>query len=185
MWYANKSIGKEIWSEVRRVSSTNSINIDTIAKQRGFWRPMHYNDIKKVHSLSLIQWGSEYYESNEIIQNKFDFYPNGCYIYEKDFKVQGYVISYPWSKNIIPSLNEYLDEKTEKNSYYIDDIVLIPDVRGTHLADEIIQLITENKPSVCLIAVPFSTQHYWEKIGFKKTGIPCDYGVHMEKNKLI
>ena len=145
------------------------------------WRSMCQYDIKKVHEISLAPWGEEYYESIEMFQDKYNFYPNGCFVYEKENKVQGYVISHPWSKNIIPKLNKLLDI-VDINTYYIHDIVIVPELRGNHLADEIIQNILKNKRSVCLVAISYGIQQYWEKFGFKKTKIRCDHGVHMQKN---
>ena len=143
------------------------------------WRLMCQTDINAIYQISLLQWGSTHYESIDIFRDKYDFYSSGCFVYEKDNTVQGYIISHPWSDKIIPKLNERLDV-VEINTYYIHDIVISPHLRGYGLSNEIIMNIIDNKKSVCLVAISFDVQNYWEKFGFEKTEIQCDYGVHMK-----
>lgn len=142
------------------------------------WRPMTHRDLNKVYTISLAQWGSDYYESLEIFQNKLDYYPDGCFVYEDDFKVQGYLISHPWSSINIPNINEPLPKMTI-DTYYIHDIVLLPEFRGENIASKMISKILKDRTEVCLVA-PEPTQHYWKKYyGFEKSGLKCRLGVHL------
>jgi ribosomal protein S18 acetylase RimI-like enzyme len=149
------------------------------------WRPMTHNDLNKVYTISLAQWGSLYHESIHVFQNKLEFYPEGCFVYEKDRRVQGYVISHPWISTHIPELNKILpiinmDIFNSYQCYYIHDIVLLPEYRGNLIAAEIIIQLIKNKLLVYLVA-PAPTQHYWEKYyGFEKTGLKCNEGYQMQ-----
>jgi ribosomal protein S18 acetylase RimI-like enzyme len=144
------------------------------------WRPMTSRDINKVYTISLAQWGSDYYESLDVFRNKLEYYPDGCFVYEEDFKVHGYLISHPWSSTNIPEINEHLT-KMILDTYYIHDIVLLPEFRGENIAAKMIHNILKDRNSVCLVA-PEPTQHYWKNcFGFEKTGIKCKLGVHMKK----
>lgn len=141
---------------------------------------MTQRDLKKVYAISLAQWGTIYYESIEVFQNKRDFYPEGCFVYEDEGLVQGYVISHYWNSKIVPELNKPLP-KVEWDCYYIHDIVLMPEYRGYLIAALIIEKLMQHKDKMCLVAVA-PTQHYWKKYyGFEKTEVKSSYGVHMNK----
>jgi GNAT superfamily N-acetyltransferase len=145
------------------------------------WRNMKEQDLKKVHSLSLTQWGTSLYEAIEIYQNKLEFCPEGCFVYEKDNKVKGYFISHKWNSNQIPELNKVLPfiRETEYNCYFIHDIVLEPELRRQGIGSEIINKIIEMDIPISLVAqVP--TQYYWIKyFNFEKSKIKCNYGIHL------
>ena len=150
------------------------------------WRPMETRDLRKVHSISLAQWGTLYYESIEIFQNKLEFYNEGCFVYEDNGLVQGYVISHPCMSDDIPKLNKVLpvvelNRFLAYHCYYIHDIVLMPEYRGELIAVEIIEYLIKDKLLVCLVT-PAPTHHYWKKYyGFKKTHIKFEDGVHMQR----
>jgi ribosomal protein S18 acetylase RimI-like enzyme len=145
------------------------------------WRPMQSRDLKKVHEISLIQWGSNYYESLDTFKNKLEFYPEGCFVYEADRKICGYLISHVWEMDNVPVLNAPLHNPTQLDVYYIHDIVLIPEYRGNKIAHKIIQEILDSKPRVTLVA-PEPTQYYWKKYyGFEKTAIKTRVGIYMRR----
>jgi ribosomal protein S18 acetylase RimI-like enzyme len=144
------------------------------------WRPMTHRDLNKVHDISMVQWGSVYYESLKIFQNKLEYYPDGCFVYEEDHKVHGYLISHPWSSTNVPTINEPLP-RILIDTYYIDDIVLLPEFRGEKIAATMINQILKDRNEVCLVA-PEPTQHYWKKYyGFEKTGLKCGLGQHLKR----
>ena len=138
----------------------------------------HY-DLNKVHSISLDQWGSDYYEALDIFREKLNVYPEGCFVYDVDGRVQGYVISHPWDTESYPPLNQKFRNGLRFRGYYIHDIVLTPEYRGGQIAAEIIHKILGEHNVVTLVA-PEPTHHYWKKYyGFEKTGVKTPIGVHM------
>lgn len=144
------------------------------------WRPMKITDLKIVHTISLAQWGSDNYESIDIFEDKLRRFPEGCYVYELNNKIQGYIFSHPWNSKIIPILNQRLPDidPTTFDSYFIHDIVLIPDLRGLGIASKIIYKLIHNKTTY--IVAPLPTHYYWKKhFQFKKTNITYIYGVYM------
>ena len=145
------------------------------------WRQMKEQDLKKVHSISLTQWGTNLYESIEIYQDKFNYYPEGCFVYEENNRVKGYIIYHIWNLNKIPELNKVLPilEKEEYDCYYIHDIVLEPELRRQGIGSEIINKILEKDIPISLVAqVP--TQYYWKKyFNFENSNIKCNYGIHL------
>ena len=92
-----------LWSEPRSGSTTNSRGRETPG---AVWRQMTSQDLKKVHCISLCQWGTDYYECIEVFQDKLDFYPEGCFVYEDENQIKGYLISHPWESTNIPLLNQ-------------------------------------------------------------------------------
>ena len=130
------------------------------------WRRMKITDLKKVYDISLAQWGSDNYESIDV--------------YELNNKIQGYVFSHPWNSKIIPILNQRLPDIDPLiyDSYFIHDIVLIPEIRGMGIASRILYTLIHNKTTY--IVAPLPTQHYWKRhFQFKKTNIKYEYGVYM------
>lgn len=147
------------------------------------WRFMTPNDLKRVYRISLAQWGMDNYESIDIFEDKLTRYPQGCFVYEIDNQIKGYLFSHPWNSNMIPQLNTPLPELYPESydCYFIHDIVLVPELRGLGIANQILKIIFENNETIYLVAtVP--TQYYWKKkYDFVRTMMKCDYGIHMVK----
>ena len=176
MFSTTKSADRSgFWSEEQSSSTTNS-------RGRGaVWRPMTKQDLNKVHYISLCQWGTDYYECIEVFQNKLDFYPEGCFVYEDENQIQGYLISHPWESTTIPLLNHMLYGPKQLDTYYIHDVVLLPEYRGKKIAFEIITRLISDKYCVSLVA-PEPTQYYWKTYyNFEKTGLKCMLGLHMQR----
>ena len=166
-----------LWSEQQRSSTTKSAEHFALG---GFWRQMTSQDLKKVHHISLCQWGTDYYECIEVFQNKLDFYPEGCFVYEDENQIKGYLISHPWESTNIPLLNHMLYSPTQFDTYYIHDVVLLPEYRGKKIAFEIINKIISDKYCVSLVA-PEPTQYYWKTYYNFIASSKCGLGLHMQR----
>ena len=145
------------------------------------WRQMTEFDVNKVHEISLAQWGTYYYKSKEIFLDKLTYFPEGCLVYEQNNRIKGYLIYYPWNDKKIPKLNKIINKtrNIKINCCFICDIVLVPELRGFKIGLEIIKKILDEQKNVCMVA-PVTTQYYWKRhFGFEKTGIKCDYGLHL------
>jgi len=165
------------WSEEQSSSTTNSRGRETPS---AVWRPMTKQDLNKVHYISLCQWGTDYYECIEVFQNKLDFYPEGCFVYEDENQIKGYLISHPWESTNIPVLNHLLYSPKQFDTYYIHDVVLLPEYRGKKIAFEIINKIISDKYCVSLVA-PEPTQYYWKTYYNFMATSKCGLGLHMQR----
>lgn len=142
------------------------------------WRQMTIHDIDNVCSISYSEWGENEYETYEIFLDKLEHYPKGCFVYDIDGIVKGFLTSYPSNSSIVPSLNTKINKNINIDSYFIHEIVLHKDVRGSNVSQIIINKILEDNNIVCLCSVPKSVT-FWEKYGFKKTNLSCYYGFNM------
>ena len=148
------------------------------------WQPMTLADIENVYMISQTTW-TDYGETFAIYKNKFLTAPQGCYVYSVNNNIKGYVISHPW--NIFyppPALNTPLS-KIEENCWFIHDIVVLPEYRGTGVGDEIIRKILHDNSIVSLVAVndeATKTKDFWMRYGFKVCDThDCSYGIFMIK----
>jgi GNAT superfamily N-acetyltransferase len=165
------------WSEEQSSSTTNSRGRETPG---AVWRQMTSQDLKKVHYISLCQWGTDYYESMEVFQDKLDFYQEGCFVYEDENQIKGYLISHPWESTNIPQLNCMLYSPKQYDTYYIHDVVLLPEYRGKKIAFEIINKIISDKHCVSLLA-PEPTQYYWKTYYNFTAILKCGMGLYMQR----
>jgi ribosomal protein S18 acetylase RimI-like enzyme len=90
----------------------------------------------------------------------------------------GYILSHPWTYAAPPALNSQLGAlPTPPTTYYIHDIALLPEARGTGAANAIVvQLVklaeTLGLPNLSLVAVNNSVA-FWQRHGFVLTPIPA------------
>jgi ribosomal protein S18 acetylase RimI-like enzyme len=90
----------------------------------------------------------------------------------------GYIVSHPWTYGAPPALNSLLGTLPEPpTTYYIHDIALLPEARGTGAANIIVAQLTALAESLSLlnlslIAVNDSVA-FWQRHGFVLTAIPA------------
>ena len=66
------------------------------------------------------------------------------------------------------------------DTYYIHDVVLLPEYRGKKIAFEIINKIISDKYCVSLVA-PEPTQYYWKTYYNFVASSKCGLGLHMQR----
>lgn len=145
------------------------------------WRHMSIEDVPSVCSIAMYIWAG-YGESPAIYENKYRASPKGCYVYDDNNEIKGYVISHPWNILTPPQLNKPLIE-VEVNCWFIHDIVVLPECRGRGIGDEIIQKILADNPIVSLVECDdenVKTIDFWLRYGFEvDETVDCDYGTYM------
>ena len=126
------------------------------------WLPMTVDKLTTVNTIANQVWGVEFYESPEVFKQKYNYYPQGCWMYKQD----AYIFSHPAILDQPPGLNKLL-HNSQCNCYHIHDIALLPSVRGMGIAKQIIkQLIQQNPyPYTTLVAVD-GTFEFWNSFGF-------------------
>lgn len=135
------------------------------------WRAMSGYDIDAVSTIAgKVHPG--FYESVEVLAEKYALYHNGCYLLEVNEKPAGYVLSHPWRLGDLPPLNTLLGALPETpDTYYIHDLALLPLTRGLGSAKGIVAALTKhaavkNFATMSLVAVNKS-RPFWEKLGFE------------------
>ncbi|MGJ4951372.1 GNAT family N-acetyltransferase [Bradyrhizobium sp. HKCCYLS20291] len=114
-------------------------------------------------------------EDHAVFAERLRLHPAGCSVLSSaGGAIAGYVISHPWELGRPPALNVLIGSlPADAGTYYIHDLALLRDVRGSGAASEIVrQLVGHARaiglPSLSLVAVNGSTP-FWAKQGFAVT----------------
>lgn len=118
-----------------------------------------------------------YPEGDEVFFERQSLYPEGCQVLVGNGRLDGYVISHPWRYLDPPSLNVKLGTiPPEPTTYFIHDIVLLPEARGSGAGFLVVQDLIQHAASakfdnVSLVAVKGSSG-FWERHGFQTVAEP-------------
>ena len=119
-----------------------------------------------------------YPEDAAVFEERLDLFPAGCLVLDQGGSLIGYILSHPWTYAAPPALNSLLGAlPAPPTTYYIHDIALLPEARGTGAANAVVaQLIklaeSLRLPNLCLVAVNNSIA-FWQRHGFALTPIPA------------
>jgi len=139
--------------------------------ERPLWRLMTAADLPAVNVLAALIHPA-YPEDDAVFAERLRLYPKGCQVLVQNGKIAAYVVSHPWVDRAPPALNALLGELPARPStYYLHDIALLSDVRGSGAAAEMVvslveQARLERLPSLSLIAVNGSAG-FWQRQEFE------------------
>ncbi|WP_245434139.1 GNAT family N-acetyltransferase [Pseudolabrys taiwanensis] len=111
-------------------------------------------------------------EDAAVFAERLALYPTGCLVHEHGGAVDSYVISHPWQDAAPPALNTLLGKlPATPSTYYIHDIALMPDARGSGVANTIVKTLMAHArqnhfATITLVAVNNSAR-FWRKHGFE------------------
>lgn len=134
------------------------------------WRPMTPADIPAVSAIAEIVHPG-YPERDAVYRDRIGLWPGGCWIAARDDGLPlGYLLSHPWSEGAPPALDIVLGAlPAAPDTYYLHDLALLPEARGTGLAREIVEATigraAPSFPNLSLVAVNRSTP-FWSRFGF-------------------
>lgn len=115
-------------------------------------------------------------EDDAVFAERLRLYPDGCRVYTVADVIAAYVISHPWRPLDAPPLNSLLGElPPDASAYYIHDLALGAQVRGTGTAAAIIDALADHAretgySTMSLVAVNASTG-FWRRQGFAQMDI--------------
>jgi ribosomal protein S18 acetylase RimI-like enzyme len=141
------------------------------------WRPMISADLPAALAVADIVH-PRYPEDPAIFAERLALYPPGCLVLMRGEDRIGYIVSHPWSYGAPPALNSLLVALPRPpTTYYIHDIALLPQVRGTGAAKTVIARLVNRAealglPNLSLIAVNDSVA-FWRRHGFAVTPDPA------------
>jgi ribosomal protein S18 acetylase RimI-like enzyme len=119
-----------------------------------------------------------YPEDAAVLAERQKLYPPGCKVFDSDGRVDGYVLSHPWRHLDPPSLNVALGAlPPEPTTFYIHDIVLLPEARGSGAASaavrELVALARATGfDNMSLVALK-GTSGFWKRHGFVLVSDPA------------
>jgi GNAT superfamily N-acetyltransferase len=135
----------------------------------GHWRPMRLADLPAVGALAAMIH-PDYPEDDAVFAERLRLYPAGCHVLARGDGIAAYVVSHPWH-GAPPALNTRLGAlPAQPSTFYIHDLALAPDARGTGAASEIVSWLIAHAreigaPGLSLIAVNGSAA-FWRRHGF-------------------
>jgi|SRR3569623_472258 len=139
--------------------------------ERASWRQMQPADLPAVNALAALLH-PDYPEDAAVFAERLQLYPPGCRVLEHDGRLRAYVVSHPWLDRAPPALNVPLGELPARpTTYYLHDLALLPEVRRSGAAAEMVAALAEQAraeqlPSLSLIAVNGSAR-FWQRQGFE------------------
>jgi GNAT superfamily N-acetyltransferase len=111
-------------------------------------------------------------EDEAIFAERLRLYPPGCHVLDRNGTIAAYAVSHPWIDRAPPPLNAPLGGLPARPStYYLHDIALLPEARGSGAGAEIVATLAaqagaEQLSSLSLIAVNGSAG-FWRRQGFE------------------
>jgi ribosomal protein S18 acetylase RimI-like enzyme len=148
-----------------------------MTEARLHWRPMALSDLPAMLAVADVVHPS-YPEDAAVFEERLALFSSGCRVLEQVGHLIGYILSHPWTYGAPPALNSRLGAlPTPPTTYYIHDIALLPEARGTGAANIIVQQLIElaeslGLPNLSLVAVNNSVA-FWQRRGFALTLIPA------------
>ncbi|RTL52924.1 MAG: GNAT family N-acetyltransferase [Bradyrhizobiaceae bacterium] len=119
-----------------------------------------------------------YPEDDAVFAERLRLYPDGCHVYASADKIAAYVLSHPWRAFDAPPLNSLLGAiPAAPSTYYIHDLALAPQTRGTGTATWIVSKLAEHAfatrlSAMSLVAVNGSAG-FWQRQGFVRADVPA------------
>ncbi len=138
---------------------------------RPSWRPMMAADLPEV-MVAAGQVHPAYPEDQSVFAERLALYPEGCLCLVDGAGIAGYLVSHPWLPFDAPPLNSLLGTiPPGADAFYIHDLALLPQVRGTGAAPAIVAYLAEHAcrggfAMLALVAVNGSIA-FWERQGFR------------------
>ncbi|WP_240197973.1 GNAT family N-acetyltransferase [Novosphingobium sp. P6W] len=135
------------------------------------WRPMRAADIDGVVMVAAACF-PDHFEARACFEERLKLFPKGCFALASDQAVSGYLIAYPWPLGAIPPLNSLLGAlPEERDTFYLHDLALHPQVRGQGHArpvvDQLSGVLAEmGGAKLALVSVNDSVA-FWRGMGFE------------------
>ncbi|MGF6173796.1 ribosomal protein S18 acetylase RimI-like enzyme [Ensifer sp. 4252] len=141
-----------------------------IPMQKFRWREASLPDLVSVSEIQLVVHEA-FPEDEDVLADRLEMSPEGCFMLEVGGIAQGYVLSHPWIRRAPPSLNAVLGEiPATADTWYIHDLALLPETRGSGAGGNVVPLLaeiarSEGYHSMSLVSVNGS-RGFWERQGF-------------------
>ena len=135
---------------------------------------IHPNLVEEVKELDKIVFTdrNEYTEDKEVILDRLEVFPEGCYGFFENKKLIGYATSERWSKHHKTNLNEKASKKHDKGGtiLYISVICVHPNTQGKRVRSELMEKLIALARGLKLKSIYLRTTHaqkFFEKFGFR------------------
>lgn len=130
------------------------------------WRAMTAGDLDGVVAVAAIAF-PDHPEGRPCFAERLALAPESCFVLANGEGVAGYLIAYPWPQGAIPPLDTLLGGLPERrDSWYLHDLALLPEVRGGGNARAGLALLfAQVHAPIALVSVNESAG-FWQGQGF-------------------
>ncbi len=135
------------------------------------WRNATFSDLGKINEIAnAIHLALP--ERPEIFSEKFQLFPEGCFVLRSHGEAVGYGIAHPWLLESIPPLDTFLKSlPLSPDCLYLHDAAILPKARGHHSSRALILLLEEiarkhQIKALALVSV-YDTSPLWKRLGFE------------------
>jgi GNAT superfamily N-acetyltransferase len=117
-------------------------------------------------------------ERPEVFAEKFNLFPEGCFVLTQNDAVLGYGFSHPWRLRSVPPLDTFLAAlPPSPECLFIHDVVVLPQARGHGAAGVLMNRIARvaqrrGIPYLALVSV-YNTDPLWARFGFQVVTDPA------------
>jgi len=135
------------------------------------WRPMRADDVDGVVAVAASAF-PDHFERRDCFAERFALFAQGCFVLAEGDAVKGYLIAYPWPLGAIPPLNSLIGALPEaRDTWYLHDLALHPDMRGQGHARPIVERLASEARAqgavrIALVSVNDSVP-FWQGLGFE------------------
>ena len=148
------------------------------------WRPMTAGDLDGVVAVARVAF-PDHPEGRACFVERLALAPDTCFVLAGEGRGAGYLIAYPWPLEAIPPLDTLLGAlPSNRDSWYLHDLALLPEARGGGNARAGLDLLFAGIDApIALVSVNESAA-FWQAQGFAPMGSPAlqaklsSYGPH-------
>jgi len=136
------------------------------------------NDFDFIDSIGTNSYPHNYYEGSESFRSKLLAYPNGCFVYELEGNVIGYIISFPYILFKSNPINSYYNPIQFPDCYYIHDLCVLKEHRENGYASALVNEVIKIKLYPKALMSVLNSNKFWERFGFKPYKTEMYYGMN-------
>lgn len=134
------------------------------------WRPACRGDIEAIDRIQCTVH-RDHAEAPEVLLERLELCPEGCFVLEQDETICGYVLSHPWIRRSPPPIDTLLGSIPDASDiWYLHDLALLLETRGSGAGSGIAALLARQAKhagyeTAALISINGS-QGFWQRQGF-------------------
>lgn len=135
-------------------------------------RPLTSDDLGAVEHIQREAYPHYHKEALAVFAEKLARYPAGCWAYEIERNVVGYLFSHPCRLAKPPRLDELLEDRLDDpDCYFLHDKAVLPTHRGAGAGRQLLTAVFEHAANlgfttIALVAVQ-NARPYWQRHGFR------------------
>lgn len=139
-------------------------------------RPLSLADIDGVLAIQARTYPGFLLESRGFYVNRLDLAPSHCWVASGDDKLLGYLIAYPWTAELPPTLDVPLTELPKNaDHWFLHDCAVTPQAQGLGIARQLLQAgingaVNSALWRASLVSLPSATA-FWQSQGY----VPVDW----------